>query len=97
VRAVAGTATTVAAVAAGSHVDRVSGTVLALGTLETTIDRLLDLSLEERRALPGMLPQRADILAGGALVLAQTLTRLGAAEALIETNDLLLGYLILSL
>ncbi len=97
VRAVAGTATTVAAVAAGSHVDRVSGTVLALATLETTIDRLLDLSLEERRALPGMLPQRADILAGGALVLAQTLTRLGAAEALIETNDLLLGYLILSL
>jgi exopolyphosphatase/pppGpp-phosphohydrolase len=41
-----------------------------------------------------MLPQRADILAGGALVLAQTLDRLGAGEALIETNDLLLGYLI---
>jgi exopolyphosphatase/guanosine-5'-triphosphate,3'-diphosphate pyrophosphatase len=94
VRAVAGTATTIAAVASASDVDRVSGTVLAVATLEATIDRLLDLSLEERRALPGMLPQRADILAGGALVLAQTLDRLGAGEALIETNDLLLGYLI---
>jgi exopolyphosphatase/guanosine-5'-triphosphate,3'-diphosphate pyrophosphatase len=93
-RAVAGTATTIAAVAAGSQVERVSGTILTVATLEATIDRLLDLSLEERRGLPGMLPQRADILAGGALVLAQTLARLGTGEALIETNDLLLGYLV---
>ena len=44
VRAVAGTATTIAAVASASDVDRVSGTVLAVATLEATIDRLLDLS-----------------------------------------------------
>jgi exopolyphosphatase/pppGpp-phosphohydrolase len=44
--------------------------------------------------MPGMLPQRADILAGGALILAQTLRALAADAALLEVNDLLLGYLL---
>jgi len=44
--------------------------------------------------MPGMLAQRADILAGGALILAQTLGMLGASEAVLESNDLLLGHLI---
>jgi len=95
VRAVAGTATTIAAIEAGTHVDAVSGSVLTLAALDGTIALLLELSLGERRALPGMLPQRADILAGGALVLSQTLRRLAASEALVEANDLLLGHLVL--
>jgi exopolyphosphatase/guanosine-5'-triphosphate,3'-diphosphate pyrophosphatase len=95
-RAVAGTPLTIAAIRAESHVDRVSDTVLTLEALETTIGRLLDLPLQERRDLPGMLPQRADILAGGALVLAQTMRHLGVDEVLVEANDLLLGYLILT-
>jgi exopolyphosphatase/guanosine-5'-triphosphate,3'-diphosphate pyrophosphatase len=94
VRCVAGTALTVAAVAFGSHVDRLRGAILSAAALEATIDRLLDATLEERRAMPGMLPQRADILAGGALILAQTLHALGASEACLESNDLLLGHLI---
>jgi exopolyphosphatase / guanosine-5'-triphosphate,3'-diphosphate pyrophosphatase len=95
VRAVAGTAMTIAAIDAGTHVDAVSGSVLSLATLDSTIALLLELSLEERRTLPGMLPQRADILAGGALILSQTLLRLDASEALVEANDLLLGHLVL--
>jgi exopolyphosphatase / guanosine-5'-triphosphate,3'-diphosphate pyrophosphatase len=94
VRCVAGTALTVAAVALGSHVDRLRGANLSAAALEATIDRLLDATLEERRAMPGMLPQRADILAGGALILAQTLRALGVSEAWLESNDLLLGHLI---
>jgi exopolyphosphatase/guanosine-5'-triphosphate,3'-diphosphate pyrophosphatase len=94
VRAVAGTALTLAAVAFGSHVDRVSGAILPSALLEATIERLLAANLEQRRAMPGMLPQRADILAGGALILAQTLRALAADAALLEVNDLLLGYLL---
>jgi exopolyphosphatase/guanosine-5'-triphosphate,3'-diphosphate pyrophosphatase len=95
-RAVGGTSLTIAAIRAESHVDRVSGTLLTLEALETTIGRLLDLPLQKRRDLPGMLPQRADILAGGALVLAQTMRHLGVDETLVEANDLLLGHLILT-
>jgi len=94
-RAVAGTPLTIAAIVAESHVTRVSGDVLTLEALDATIDRLLELPLARRRALPGMLPQRADILAGGGLVLAQTMRRLGVDRALVEANDLLLGHLIL--
>jgi exopolyphosphatase/guanosine-5'-triphosphate,3'-diphosphate pyrophosphatase len=92
---VAGTPLTLAAVAFESHVDRVSGRMLTREVLEKTLDRLLAANLEERRALPGMLPQRADILVAGGLILAQTLRLLGATEARLESNDLLLGYVLI--
>jgi exopolyphosphatase/guanosine-5'-triphosphate,3'-diphosphate pyrophosphatase len=95
VRCVAGTPLTLAAVAWESHVDRVSGETLELTTIDATIDRLLDLGLDERRALPGMLPQRADVLPGGALVLSECLQALGVPAARLESNDLLLGYLLM--
>jgi exopolyphosphatase/guanosine-5'-triphosphate,3'-diphosphate pyrophosphatase len=95
VRCVAGTALTLAAVVQGTGVDRVSGSTLALADLDATLERLLDLTLAERRDLPGMLPQRADILAGGALILSEALRALGVVEAVLEANDLLLGYLLL--
>jgi exopolyphosphatase/guanosine-5'-triphosphate,3'-diphosphate pyrophosphatase len=95
VRCVAGTPLTIGAVVAGSHVDRVSGMVLTRETLDATIERLLDLTLEERRALPGMLAQRADIVAGGALIVSEALRLLGAAAGQLEVNDLLLGFLLM--
>jgi exopolyphosphatase/guanosine-5'-triphosphate,3'-diphosphate pyrophosphatase len=95
VRCVAGTPLTLAAIAMESHVDRVSGQILTRRMLEATLERLLGATLEERRALPGMLAQRADILVGGGLILAASLHMLGVEEALLEANDLLLGYLLL--
>ncbi len=95
VRCVAGTPLTIGAIAAGSHVDAVSGMILSLATLDATIDQLLDLTLEERRALPGMLPQRADVLPGGALIVSEALKLLGATACRLEANDLLLGWLLM--
>ncbi len=95
VRCVAGTPLTLGAVWAGSHVDRVSGMVLSHAALDATIDRLLDLTLDERRALPGMLAQRADIVAGGGLIVSEALRLLGADAGLLEVNDLLLGFLLM--
>lgn len=53
-------------------------------------------SLEERKALAGMNPQRADILLGGLIILEVVFERTGHKEALVTTNDLLLGTLLLS-
>ncbi|MBD5635533.1 MAG: Ppx/GppA family phosphatase, partial [Candidatus Eremiobacteraeota bacterium] len=94
-RCVAGTPLTIAAIVAESHVGLVSGTRLSHVALDATIDRLLALTLEERRALPGMLPQRADVLAGGALIVSEAMSALGVTEGLLEANDLLLGYLLM--
>jgi len=95
VRCVAGTPLTLGAVLAGSHVDRVSGMLLSRADLDATIDRLLDLTLEQRRALPGMLAQRADVVAGGGLIVSEALRLLGATAGLLEVNDLLLGFLLM--
>jgi len=94
VLAVAGTPLTLAAIALESHVTEVSGVALARAAIDATIDRLLDLDLAQRRALPGMLVERADVLPGGALVLSETLAALGAAGAISERDDLLLGILL---
>ena len=96
VHAVAGTPATVAAIAARSHVDRVAGTTLERAVLDATVDGLLELDLAARRALPGMLSQRADILPAGAIVLSETLRLLGANDARVEADDLLLGYLLMT-
>jgi exopolyphosphatase/guanosine-5'-triphosphate,3'-diphosphate pyrophosphatase len=92
-RCVAGTPLTIAAVIAGSHVDKVSGSTLKREALDATIARLLDLHVDERRVLAGMLDQRADIIVGGALVLSEAMRELGVSSGLIEANDLLLGFL----
>jgi exopolyphosphatase/guanosine-5'-triphosphate,3'-diphosphate pyrophosphatase len=93
--AVAGTALTIAALAFESHVDRVSGRTLWRETIDATVDELLDRDLEARRRLPGMLPQRADVLAAGGLIASESLRILGVASARLESNDLLLGYLLM--
>lgn len=94
IRAVAGTPATLAAIAAASDVEHVRGTRLTREIVETILERLLDGSLEERRAIPGMSAQRADVLAAGAILLGEAMDALGCDEALVETNDLLLGYLL---
>ena len=94
VRCVAGTPLTIAAIIAGSHVDKVSGSILSREALDATIVRLLDLHVDERRVLAGMLAQRADIIVGGALVLSEAMRELGLTEGLVESRDLLLGFLL---
>jgi exopolyphosphatase/guanosine-5'-triphosphate,3'-diphosphate pyrophosphatase len=94
VRAVAGTPATLEALELASDVEHVRGQRLTRTAIEAWLARMLDASLAERKALPGMIPQRADILPGGALIVSEALALLGCEEAVIETNDLLLGYLL---
>ncbi len=56
---------------------------------------LRTLNIEERKALPGMNPQRADILLGGLLIIDVVFEITGHDRSLVSTNDLLLGTLLL--
>jgi exopolyphosphatase / guanosine-5'-triphosphate,3'-diphosphate pyrophosphatase len=94
VRAVAGTPLTLGAIAFGLDAEGVSGRTLARAEIDALIERLLALDLAARKALPGMIAQRADILPAGAIIVSEALRLLGCDAARLEANDLLLGYLL---
>jgi exopolyphosphatase / guanosine-5'-triphosphate,3'-diphosphate pyrophosphatase len=91
---VGGSATTAAAVVRGKKTkfDRLE---LTRNDLQRALVRLCGLSLKERKELPGMKPQRADILPAGIIVLETVLDLAGHDRAVATTADLLLGYLLL--
>jgi exopolyphosphatase/pppGpp-phosphohydrolase len=62
--------------------------------LERTLDRLLKMNLEQRKAVAGMRAQRADILPAGIVLLERALELLGRDSAIATTSDLLLGVLL---
>lgn len=77
---VAGTVTTLSAVAQGiprHDPQRVHGAKLALDQVSGLIDRMAKLTIEERAALPGMEPKRADVIVAGAVVVAEAMRRSG--------------------
>jgi exopolyphosphatase/guanosine-5'-triphosphate,3'-diphosphate pyrophosphatase len=90
VRIVGGTANTTAAIAQAQGAAQV---VLSRAEIDAIVDRLLGMTLTQRRAVPGMIPQRADILPAGGIIISEALGRLGVIAARVERNDLLLGYL----
>ena len=55
--------------------------------------QLLALSAEERKQLPGMDARRADIIGGGAFLLASVLEKLERDELVVSDSDNLEGYL----
>jgi len=93
-RMVAGTPLTLGAIVFGATGNDLSGRVLTRDAIERAIARLLELDLTARKAVPGMIPQRADVLPAGGLILSEALRLFGLAEARLEVNDLLLGFLI---
>lgn len=90
---VGGTATTSVAIAhARDEREEIAG--LSLAQLEGVVRLLASKTVEERRAIPGMNPQRADILLAGTLLLETAFEFTGQTDALVATGDLLLGYLL---
>ena len=84
----AGTATTLAAVEQklrAYDADRVQGFRLNRGALERQLARYLELTVAEKRGMPGVEPQRADVIAAGAAIYARLVAHLGAAELI--TSD----------
>jgi len=91
---VAGTVTQLAAVALDlpaydrAAVDQV---VLPTELVLATVDLLLAMTHDERRAIASMHPGRADVIDAGALILAQVLRRAGATELVVSESDILDG------
>jgi len=77
----AGTATTIAAVDLGLakyDPDRVTGLRLDSKVVERQLHKLLAMTVAQRRAMRGMEPERADVIAGGVAIYARLLNRVGA-------------------
>jgi exopolyphosphatase/guanosine-5'-triphosphate,3'-diphosphate pyrophosphatase len=71
--------------------DRVNGARLAAGDVLEAVSAIVAMSVAERRALPFMHPDRADVIAAGALVLGGVVKRLGLPELRISSHDILDG------
>jgi exopolyphosphatase/guanosine-5'-triphosphate,3'-diphosphate pyrophosphatase len=66
---------------------------LTADRLEQMIQRLSVSTIQQRRELPGLDPNRADIILGGALLLSQALARIGSAEVAVSLRGLRWGLL----
>ncbi len=90
----AGTATTVAAIALGLPAyDSVAvhHSRIPLARVREVTAMLLAASPEERAAIPVMHPGRVDVIGAGALVLLAVMERTGAAELVVSEHDILDG------
>jgi len=77
----AGTATTIAAIKLGlQHYDpeAVTGLRIAPDALDALLIRLFSVTTAERKLIPGMEPQRADVIAAGVAIYARAIARVGA-------------------
>jgi exopolyphosphatase/guanosine-5'-triphosphate,3'-diphosphate pyrophosphatase len=92
--AVAGTATTVQALALGLErydPDRIHRSWLTLPEAERVLGDLAALTDAERAALPVMAPGRGDVIVAGAMILVQTMRRFGIERTLVSETDILDG------
>ena len=93
-----GTFTTLAAIALARQeittAETVHGTRVARSELEHILEALQDMSLEERRAVPGLSVARADIIVAGLAVAAEVMARLDAPELLVSAYGIREGLLL---
>ncbi len=90
----AGSVTTVAALALelpAYDATRIHLSRIPAADVRAVSDRLLELTREQRAALPVMHPGRVDVIGAGALVLAVLVDRLGLDEVLVSESDILDG------
>jgi exopolyphosphatase/guanosine-5'-triphosphate,3'-diphosphate pyrophosphatase len=89
---VAGTVTTLAALELGAYDPaRVHGYRLLRDRVAAQVERLAALPLSDRRDLPGLEPERAPVIVGGAVIVREVLARYGLAELEVSERDLLTG------
>jgi exopolyphosphatase/guanosine-5'-triphosphate,3'-diphosphate pyrophosphatase len=92
--AVAGTATTVQAIAMGLpeyDPEVLHRSVLSRSDAERVFRLLADMTTEERREIPVMAPGREDVIPAGAAILVAAMQRWGFTEALVSETDILDG------
>jgi exopolyphosphatase/guanosine-5'-triphosphate,3'-diphosphate pyrophosphatase len=91
---VAGTATSMASIAQELEPydpDKVEGYVISADDCRRILDRLAGLTLEERRRVPGLHPDRAPTIVAGGVILLETLALFGLSSFEVSENDILRG------
>lgn len=94
---VGGTATSLVAIKKGMIVynpSQVHGEKLTLLEISAYYDRLNQLTLDERKALPGLQPERADIIVKGILIIKCLVELFGRQEVMVSDSDLLEGLIL---
>jgi exopolyphosphatase / guanosine-5'-triphosphate,3'-diphosphate pyrophosphatase len=77
-----------------SQARSVHGARVPHGEVEHILDLLVSLSADERRAVPGLNPERADIIVAGLAVVAEVLTRLQSRELIVSRYGIREGILL---
>ncbi|MBC7106147.1 MAG: Ppx/GppA family phosphatase [Firmicutes bacterium] len=91
---VGGTVTTLAAVAQRLEPydpERVHGYPLEIGVVAGLLERLAGMDQESRRRVPGLQPERADIIVAGTRIVLLVMAGLGAGVLTVSEHDLLHG------
>ncbi|HLY35026.1 MAG TPA: exopolyphosphatase, partial [Jatrophihabitantaceae bacterium] len=91
---VAGTVTTVAAIAMGLdayEADIIHGSVVSAAAVDDVTRRLIAMTHAQRAELPVMHPGRVDVIGAGALVLRTIMAEAGASEVIASEHDILDG------
>jgi exopolyphosphatase/guanosine-5'-triphosphate,3'-diphosphate pyrophosphatase len=91
---VAGTATTIQAIALGLErydVDATHRTFLSLSDAERVVAELATMTNAERAAIPVMAPGRGDVIVSGGLILLAAMRRFGFERTLVSETDILQG------
>ncbi len=94
---VGGTATSLVAMKKGMteyDPEQVQGEILTLPEISSYYTRLDQLTLEERKVIPGLQPERADIIVKGTLIIKCLMELLERQEALVSDSDLLEGLIL---
>ncbi len=71
--------------------DRIHHSVLTAAQVKDWFHRLAGESAEARLARPGLIPGRADVIVGGALLLDAVMSRFGFDQCLVSESDILDG------
>lgn len=96
-RSVIGTSGTIKTLAAGMLAlpvydrDAIDGAELAVADTTAYVDRLVAMTVAERRATPSMHPGRADVIGAGALIWTRVLQRTRVAAYRVSEADILYG------
>jgi exopolyphosphatase/guanosine-5'-triphosphate,3'-diphosphate pyrophosphatase len=91
---VAGTTTTVQAIALGLErydPEAIHGTVLTRDSVAEVLERLAAMTIAERRALPVMAPGREDVIVAGTVILGAILDHWAAGSCVVSERDILEG------
>lgn len=91
---VGGTATSLVAIEKGLSEysrEKVHGERLSLAQIRRLQERLQAMSIEERRKVPGLQPERADIIVSGITIIRLVMEMLGRRQTVISDGDILDG------